>query len=122
MPLPNGDESGVRSLFQMNNGNVLAGARSKTFYEFDAKGKLLKTLPYAQNHIGSVYHTMQDSHGRIWLSTKGDGLVLATHNSVTGQYDFTTYKHDNASSSTISGNNVYMTYEDSRHRITGGNA
>ncbi len=117
MPLPNGDVSGVRSIFQMQNGNVLVGARSKTFYEFDAKGKLLKTLPYAKDHIGSVYHTMQDSKGRIWLSTKGDGLVLATRNSVTGQYDFTTYKHDNASSSTISGNNVYMTYEDSRHRI-----
>ena len=116
-PLPNGDVSGVRSLFQMNSGNVLVGARSKTFYEFDAKGKLLKAIPYTQNHIGSVYHIMQDSKGRIWLSTKGDGLVLATRNSVTGQYDFEAYKHDNASSSTISGNNVYMTYEDSRHSI-----
>ena len=116
--LPNGDVSGVRALFQMNNGNVLVGTRSKNLYVFSPEGQLVKTLDYAHSHIGSVYHIMQDGKGRLWLSTKGDGLVMATPDaSFPSGYRFEHYCHDGKNRFSISGNNVYFSYQDSHGRI-----
>lgn len=116
--LPNGDVSGVRALFQLSNGNVLVGTRSKNLYVFSREGKLIKTLDYARSHIGSVYHVMQDRKGRLWLSTKGDGLVMATPDaSFPSGYRFEHYRHDAKNRLSISGNNVYISYQDSHGRI-----
>lgn len=118
VPLPDSGAGGVRALYQMHNGNILVGTRSKDLYVLSPDGKMLKALDYARTHIGSVYHIMQDDKERLWLSTKGDGLVCATPDaSFPSGYRFEHYRHDSKDPSSLSGNKVYMTYQDSHRRI-----
>ena len=118
IPLPPSDKEGVRSLFQLKNGDVLVGTRSKNLYLLDINGKLKFKYSYDKYHIGSVYYIMADHKGNLWLSTKGDGLVKAIPDkNVEGGFRFVHYLHNVANRSTISGNNVYITYEDSHRRI-----
>lgn len=118
IPLPGGDQSGVRGFFQMKNGDILVGARSKNLYILDAHGREKQTLDYASYHIGSVYQMMQDREGRIWLSTKGDGLVCAIPDAtVSAGYRLEHYHHNPHDRNSLSGNNVYVCYQDSYGRI-----
>ncbi len=113
IPLPS-NAGGVRALYQMRNGNILVGTRSKNLYLLSPEGKVIKSL----DGIGSVYHIMQDDKDRLWFSTKGDGLVCATPDaSLPYGYRFDYYRHDSKRPSSISGNKVYMTYQDSHRRI-----
>lgn len=114
-PTPN---NGVRSMYQFPNGNIWVGTRSKNVYILDTYGRLLSTLNYKKYHIGSIYYTMEDSKHRIWLSTKGDGLVEAVPDPLQScRYRFIHFKHDAKNINSISGNNVYITHEDSRHHL-----
>ena len=118
IPLPNGDKSGVKAIYQLKNGDILVGARSKNVYLLDAQGKLKHVFDYAHERIGSVYHVMSDDKKNLWLSTKGDGLVkLEPDTSSPYGYRVKHFRHDGRNTHSISGNNVYMTYQDSRHRI-----
>ena len=119
MPLPGDDQTGVRCLYQMKNGDILVGARSRNVYIYGMDGRLRQTLSYEQYGIGAVYHATEDSKGRLWLSTKGDGLVVGVPDgapSLTG-YKLTHYRHDKNDPSSLSGNNVYITFIDSQENI-----
>jgi len=116
--LPNHDLTGVRCIYQMRNRQILVSTRSRDVYIYAANGELKKTLPYAQYGIGAVYHATEDNRGRLWLSTKGDGLIVATPDSSQPMgYQLTHYKHQKGNPSSISGNNVYYTFFDSKNRI-----
>lgn len=116
MPVENGD--GVKGLYQFANGDVWFGSRNKNLYVLDAQGHVKKIYTYEQYGIGSVYDIMVDHRGRIWLSTKGDGLVQAIPDvTKPGSYQFVHYRHHAKDASSISGNDVYKTFEDSKHRI-----
>ena len=92
--LPNDDQTGVRCLFQMRNGDILVGARSRNVYIYHPNGQLASLLSYRQYGIGAVYDAMEDDKGRLWLSTKGDGLVIATPDeSQPSGYRFIHYLH-----------------------------
>ncbi|WP_257886515.1 AraC family transcriptional regulator [Segatella buccae] len=111
--LPMSANDGVRSLRQLPSGDVWVGTRGKNLYVLDAAGRVKANLSYAVYGIGSVYYIMPDGHGRLWLSTKGDGLVEAVPDA--GQpsgYRFVHYRHDPANPASISGDNVYITYKD----------
>lgn len=112
------DMTGVRSIFQLPDGHIWVSTRSRDVHVFDAKGNHLNTLRYAQHGIGAIYHAMADKQQRLWLSTKGDGLVVATPDKTqpTG-YRMTHYRHEMSNPQSISGNAVYMTYADSKGRI-----
>lgn len=115
---PQTSGNGVRSLFQMPNGDVWVGTRSKNLYIRYADGRPKTELTYAQYHIGSVYNIMRDSRGRLWLSTKGDGLVMAiVDKNAPAGYRFRRFTHEQNNPKSLSGNNIYVTYEDSRHHI-----
>jgi AraC-like DNA-binding protein len=87
-------------------------------YIYNIEGELLQTLPYAQYGIGAIYHAMEDNRGRLWLSTKGDGLILATPDSSQPMgYQLTHYRNAKDNPASISGNNVYYTFIDSKERI-----
>ena len=130
--LPDNDQTGVRAIYQTRQGTILVGSRSRNVYLYHQEGTLLKTLDYAHYGIGAVYHATEDNQGRLWLSTKGDGLVVATvpasvaatvPSSVTVPGGFPPgltlrhFRHVAADSTTLSGNNVYMTYIDSYRHI-----
>ncbi len=118
IPLPDGDKSGVKAICQLKNGDVLVGARSKNVYLLDMKGRVKQVFDYAHHQIGSIYHAMYDDRQNLWLSTKGDGLVKLTPDASRPiGYRIAHYRHDVRVPHSISGNNVYMTYQDSHHRI-----
>jgi ligand-binding sensor domain-containing protein/AraC-like DNA-binding protein len=111
MSLPDDDMTGVRCIYQTRKGYILVGSRSRNLYVYQQDGTLLQTLDYKIYGIGAVYHATEDKRGRLWLSTKGDGLVVGTLGSLTH------YRHDPADPTSISGNNVYMTYIDSKGHV-----
>ncbi len=119
--LPDGDTSGIRCLYQMRNGTILVGARSRNVYLYNAQGQLLRSLPYDRYAIGAVYHATEDQRGRLWLSTKGDGLVVIAPSASKEMTDFPTdvqhYRYDPANTTSLSGKNVYMTHIDSQGHI-----
>ena len=116
--LPNNDLTGVRCLYQTRQGNIIVGTRSRDVYIYQADGQLVYTLPYTQYGIGAIYYAMEDNRGRLWLSTKGDGLVVGTpdRSQPTG-YLLTHYRHQPDSPSSLSGDDVYFTYIDSLGHI-----
>lgn len=116
IPLPIEAHDGVKALFQLRDGRILVGMRSKKLLVLDARGTVINTYDYARYHIGSVYHIMEDHQHHLWLSTKGDGLVEAIPNGK-GSWDFIHYKHNPNDKTSLSGNNVYFTYEDRLHHI-----
>ncbi len=114
--LPLLKDDGVRSIFQLRNGDIWVGTRGRNLYVLDSHGNVKRNYDYTTYGIGSVYYMMQGSGGVLWLSTKGDGLVKAVpDNSKPGGYDFRHFRHNDKVPGSISGNNVYMTYIDS-HR------
>jgi ligand-binding sensor domain-containing protein len=116
--LPNNDMTGVRCIYQMRNGKILVSTRSRNVYIYNINGELLKTLPYEQFGIGAVYHAIEDNRGRLWLSTKGDGLIVATPDSSQPMgYQLTHYRNQKDNPASINGNNVYYTFFDSKNRI-----
>jgi len=118
MPLPHGDQTGVRCIYQTRQGKIIVGARSRHVYIYQANGEIESILPYEQYGIGAIYHATEDNRGRLWLSTKGDGLIIATPDSSQPMgYQLTHYRHDPDNLQSISGNNVYFTFIDSQQHI-----
>ena len=116
--LPDNDSTGVRCIYQTRQGSILVSTRSRNVYVYDNQGQLLRELPYAQYAIGAIYHATEDNRGRLWLSTKGDGLIVATPDSSQPMgYELKHYRHQTADATSISGNNVYFTYIDSRQHV-----
>ena len=112
------DQTGVRSIFQLPNGNVLVGTRSRDVFILNPQGQRIHTFDYKTHGIGAIYHVMADKHHRLWLSTKRDGLVVATpDNSQPTGYRLNHYLHDDNNPQSISGNAVYMTYTDKKGHI-----
>ena len=65
---------------------------------------------------GNVYFIMQDSKSNLWIATKGAGLVKAEPQGE-GRYKLTRFQYDKDDIYSLSDNNVYCAYEDSRGRI-----
>lgn len=109
---------GIRALFQSQNGDIWVGTRWQNVYLMDRNGVIKQTFAPGKNLIGTVYHIMEDDKGNLWFSTKGDGLVKAVPDrKAPSGFRFTRYKHDLADPASISGNDVYFSYQDSKKRI-----
>ena len=68
---------GVRALFQSKSGDIWVGTRWQSEYRMDRNGVTKHVFSTGDEHIGNVYHIMEDDKGNLWVSTKGDGLVKA---------------------------------------------
>ncbi len=108
----------IKTLFQSRNGDIWVANRQAEVYQLDKNGKVKRIFSGKNYLIGNVYHIMEDHKGNLWFSTKGNGLVKAELNntSVLG-FNFTRYVYDERNPSSISGNDVYYTFEDSKNRI-----
>lgn len=108
----------VKTMFQSKNGEIWVASRREEVYLLDATGNLKKTYNKSNFNFGNVYHIMEDHAGNLWFSTKGSGLIKAEKNpkSPLG-YAFTRFTYDEKNPSSISGNDVYFTLEDSQRRI-----
>ena len=108
----------IKTIFQSRNGDIWIGTRLSEVYRLDKNGNVKQVFSGKNYQIGNVYHIMEDNKGNLWFSTKGNGLVRAELNpgSALG-YTFTRFTSDERNPSSISGNDVYYTFEDSNHRI-----
>lgn len=109
---------GVRSLLQTQNGDIWVGTREQEVYRLDRNKQLKQVFSKDTYFIGSVYHIMQDSQGNLWFSTKGNGLLKAEPDVVAPYgFRFTRYVYNKDLDTSISSNDVYFTFQDSRNRI-----
>ena len=130
--LPANDLTGVRCIYQMRQGTVVVGSRSRNVYLYTPDGTLLQTLDYSRYAIGAVYYAMEDARGRLWLATKGDGLVVVppAGQSQVSPAPFATapaalpdfrravhYRHNAADATSLSGNDVYALFTDSKGHV-----
>lgn len=112
---------GIRALCQTKNGDIWVGTRWQNVYRLDREGNLIQTFAVDKDRIGTVYHIMEDNKGTLWFSTKGDGLVKAVPDKKSPRgFNFTRYMHSASDPTSISGNDVYFTYQDNKGRIWAG--
>jgi signal transduction histidine kinase/DNA-binding response OmpR family regulator/ligand-binding sensor domain-containing protein len=129
-PVPHEYESignEVRALCEDRAGNVWVGLKDGKLRVFDAQGKergyLTETGEIAHRGTplaGTAYFILQDSHGILWIATKGDGLIRAELTSGRGgneRYRLTRYVHREGEPYSLSNNQVYCVYEDRFGRI-----
>ena len=57
---------------------------------------------------GSAWSVLCDRHGKIWISTVTDGIII--HDPKTGKKDF--FGYDRANPRSLSHNHVHYTYQD----------
>lgn len=109
---------GIRALYQAKNGDIWAGTRWQALYRLDRNGQVKQIFSEKNYLVGAVYHIMEDKDGNLWFSTKGNGLVKAEPDMNSPQgLRFTRYKNDPKNPNSISNNDVYCTYQDSKGRI-----
>ena len=73
----------------------------------DRNGVTKHVFSTGDEHIGNVYHIMEDDKGNLWFSTKGDGLVKAVPDEkAAGGFRFKRYLHNLSDLSSISGNDA----------------
>lgn len=111
-------DAAVKTMLQSRNGDIWLATRQAEVYRLD-KNNAVKQVFNSKNYpIGNVYHIMEDSRGNLWFSTKGNGLVCAEINAGSPQgFNFTRFMYDEKNPTSISGNDIYYTYEDNKHRI-----
>ncbi len=112
------DEYAVKSLYQARNGDIWVSTRHAEVYQLDRNGAVKRVFSTKNYYIGNVYHFMEDRQGNIWFSTKGDGLVKGEPNPKSPYgYTFTRFVYDEKNPNSLSGNDVYFTYQDTSNRI-----
>lgn len=111
------ETKGIRAIYQTRAGDLWLGTRNGELYCVDAKSGKIKHK-FDADDVGVVYNIMEDKEGNLWFSTKGSGLVKATHDAMAADgFRFTRYVNRHGDINSISSNRVYYTYQDSRGRI-----
>lgn len=109
---------GVKALFQSKTGDIWVGTRKSEVFRMDRNGVIKQKYSEQNYNIGNVYHIMEDKQGNLWFSTKRRGLVKGEpDNSSPLGYRFTRYMYDEKIPTSISNNDVYCTFQDSKGRI-----
>lgn len=109
---------GIRALYQAKNGDIWVGTRWQALYRLDRNGQVKQVFSDKNFVVGAVYHIMEDKDGNLWFSTKGNGLVKAEPDMTAPQgLRFTRFVNDPKNPHSISNNDVYFTYQDSKGRI-----
>lgn len=112
----------VRALFEDSEHRIWLGKRDGRIevytHTFEYLGFLSEDGTISKTGkplLGVAYHIMQDSHGNIWIATKGDGIILAEKNG--GQFKITHFEYDEDDIYSLSHNSVYWLHEDKHERI-----
>ena len=112
----------VRALFEDSEHRIWMGKRDGQIEiyssDLDFQGILTEEGDIAKSGRplrGVPYHIMQDSHGNIWIATKGDGIILAEKEGT--HFKFTRFKYDEDDIYSLSHNSVYWLHEDKYGRI-----
>ncbi len=110
-------QSGIKAIYLSKKGEIWLANRNAEVYKYSL-GSDPVLIFGASDNIGNVYHIMEDEQGNLWLSTKGNGLILAEENSsYPSGYKITRFISDEKNPDAIIGNDIYYTYLDSKNRI-----
>ena len=101
----------IRALYIDKKQRIWTGSRDMNVSIYDARLRLLKRMKW-----GKVYAIMQDSAGVYWISTKGQGLIKAIETSQ-GNFKLQHFKHKADDPYSLSNDNIYFTFQDSRQRL-----
>lgn len=108
---------GIKALYLSENGEIWLANRDAEVYKYTAQMEP-KLVFGKKDNIGNVYHFMEDENENLWLSTKGNGLILAEENkNHPSGYKITRFVSDEKNPEAIIGNDVYFTFMDSKNRI-----
>jgi AraC-like DNA-binding protein len=113
---------GVRALFEDSEHRIWMGKRDGEIeiytHNMDYLGYLNENGTIARTgtpFVGVAYHIMQDSHGNIWIATKGEGVALLEKSGE--RFKITRFKYDEDDIYSLSHNSVYGLHEDAYGRI-----
>jgi len=101
----------VRSLCVASDGKLLVGSSDGSLMTLDNSIPTEKQILKTENFDGRIYSIYNDSHGRCWIGTKGNGLYLVENGSIK---HFTNDPDDKFS---LMGNDVFDIFEDAQHHI-----
>lgn len=114
----------IRAIYQDRDGYIWAGSKDKTIRIYDKNRHYVGALTkqgtisaHGADQLGVVYAIMQDHEGTVWIGTKGNGLYAARPKSQPLSYHLTQYTTHTNDVYSLSGNEIYSLYEDSRQRI-----
>ncbi len=96
----------VRAMCQRKNGDVLIAAKDGQILYFDSSLRLMEVLPIRE----MVYCMYEDSHGNLWLGTKGNGLIQARGKRTQLQYTY--HRHLESDPYSLSCDDIYDITED----------
>lgn len=112
----------IRSLFEDEKGRLWMGSRDGKIRIYDKANRFLGCLTESGTIAmagtpfpGVAYDIMQDSRGRIWIATKGDGLFCLTE--AGGRFHIASHKSDTENLYSLSDNNVFSIHEGKDGRI-----
>ena len=114
----------IRSLFQDPAGNVWVSSKAGDVRIFDknmnSRGVLCRngSLKSTSDINLAVYEIMMDRKGRIWLATKGQGLVmLKPENKDYSKFEIRFFTNNKDNKYSLSNNKLYDLYEDKNGKI-----
>ncbi len=124
--LPNKPEDNTfRAVMQDHKGRFWAGNRTGEILLYDSNfhfiGKLtqdgrISSDPQLNTYLGNAYSIEQDHRGRIWIGTKGQGLLCIVPKGE-DTYQIQRFNKNPEDPYSISSDNLYGIYEDNLNRI-----
>jgi signal transduction histidine kinase/ligand-binding sensor domain-containing protein/DNA-binding response OmpR family regulator len=107
----------VRALLYDSHGFLWVATKNQEVFILNDRHELVHQIStLAGKGIGRVYAMMEDSGGRIYLGTRGNGLFELTRKEGFN-YDVVHYKSKVNDANSLSDNNIYSLLEDRKGRI-----
>lgn len=114
----------IRCLFKDPAGHTWVASKAGELRVFDQTGRSLGVLcsdgqlrPKGDSKL-VVYDMLLDQRQRLWLATKGQGLVrLEPGNATFTSFEFTRFVHQPSDPYSLSNNNLYGLLEDGKGRL-----
>lgn len=112
----------VRCIFEDNGNNLWVSTKDGKVHVYNRNHEYLGYLctngaiGYGNPIAGITYCMMQDKNNDIWLGTKGKGIykLKATSNKI---FSIKHYQHDPANPYSLSSDNIYSIFEDSKDKV-----
>lgn len=120
----NRQKHNVRSLMTDNKGNLWVAGRSEKITLFNAQKKRIGMLgadgTLSANSPGwgaDIYSMMQDTRGRVWIGTRGNGLFCLVPGEQPFRYKVSHYKYDEKDPYSINSDNIYKIFQSSAGQV-----
>ncbi len=120
----NRQKHNVRSLMKDKKGNLWVASRIEKITVFDAQKKKIGMLgadgTLSNNSPGwgaDIYSMLEDTKGKIWIGTRGNGLFCLTPGKQPFNYKVSHYKYSEGFSYSISSNDIYKIFQSASGQI-----